>query len=1073
MACCRVNILAGLLIVATMAVAVPARAAEPMPATAAVPAGEAEGLRLFEATVRPVLLEHCVRCHGDDKPKANFRLDSRNNLLKGGDRGPAAVLGDPAGSLIVAAIRGDGELRMPPDGARRPGLSEHLPSIERWIALGAPWPAGRGATLAADESGTDGGWRVTEAQRAHWAFQQVKSGSPPAVMDGGWGKSDLDRFILAKLESRGLRPVGAADRRTLIRRATFDLTGLPPTPAEVEAFVSDESDEAFGKVVDRLLASEAYGERWGRHWLDVARYADTAGETADFPVREAWRYRDKVIASFNADKSYDQFIREQVAGDILAAIAPPERHAELVTATGFVAVSRRFGYDSENYHHLTIQDTLDTLGQTVLGLSLGCARCHDHKYDPISTADYYALYGIFESTRYAFPGSEQKQKVRAMAPLLPQPQARAALSSFAQKLATVESALADRKITFPRATVASLDDADGDFELQARANGGSRGVLVQPWVYAGNPEVTSNAQSEYRNVYTRPLRFDIPVGTVGVKFPAGEQPHAIRQSLRPARTAATHDRLWVNLDFRNMTRGAGSWRLCLSHGPGDSPAVEVFVTADALSVRNGATVEQICPLRQGVFYNLQLEIDLDARTFAGSVGAPGDVVAFSGKALATAWDGTIDHVLIDTAGHAPGPRPEHDVDNFAVSDTPLPPLSAPAPAPAGPSPAIAAAPPLQGAGATPSTPQPDAPADADGLMRQLRELADRGPCDVAYGVAEGTPVDSAIQLRGEPSKPGAVVPRRNLTILGGDPLPPDVARASSGRLQLAHWLTRPENPLTARVMVNRIWQHHFGTGLVPTENDFGLRGRSPTHPELLDWLATKFVESGWSVKAMHRLIMLSQTYQLAGDVDPTALAADPGNELLWRFSRRRLDAESIRDAMLAVAGTLDRAPVAAAGPHPFPAPPDWGFTQHNPFAAVYETNRRSVYLMVQRQKRHPYLALFDGADANASTARRPVTTVPTQALFMMNSPFVHEQASKFAARLLAEAPDVTQRIALAYRTAFGREPTAEETGKATAFLDQYRQHLAASGVGAAEHDAQAWAALARTLLVSNEFVFVD
>jgi hypothetical protein len=1023
-----------------------------------------EGLQLFESTVRPVLLDHCIKCHGDDKPKSNLQLTSRSSLLKGGSRGPAAVPGDPAASLIVRALRHEGELKMPRDGAR---LVEQLPAFERWVALGLPWPEGGGAVLSPPVVAPGAGWTITDAQRAHWSFQPVRATSPPAVDGASPATTDLDRFILAKLAAGGVKPVGPADRHTLLRRATFDLTGLPPTPEEVDAFVNDPAADAFARVVERLLASPAYGERWGRHWLDVARYADTAGETADFPVRDAYRYRDYVIASFNADKPYDRFIHEQVAGDLLAKAEPPERYAQNVTATGFLALSRRFGYDSENYHHLTIQDTLDTLGQAVLGLSLGCARCHDHKYDPVSAADYYALYGIFESTRYPFPGSEQKQKTRAMSPLLPPAEARAAQSAFEQKLAGLEGALAGLKAPYPRVTVASVEEADGAFEMQARSNGGSLGVLVPPWVYAGTPEVTPNAQSAYRTVYARVHRFDIPVGTVGVKFPAGDGAHSIRQSLRPARTAATHDRVWVNLDFRNMTPGAGAWRVTLGHGAGDSPAVEVFVTGDALSVRNGATVETVTALRQGEWYNLQIEIDLDAGTFSGAVATPAEAGRFTGKALAGGWDGTIDHVLIDGAGHVPGARPEHDVDNFAISDVPLPSLSAPAESPGAP---VAAAAPAVAGQATEPAPAAAGAGDAESLARQLRELVDRGPCDMAYAVAEGTPTDSRVQLRGEPGKPGDVVPRRFLTVLGGDALPPDAARSSSGRLQLAQWLTRPQNPLTARVMVNRIWQHHFGAGLVPTENDFGLRGQPPTHPELLDWLAGKFVESGWSVKSMHRLILLSEAYQRSGDVEPAALAADPGNALLWRFGRRRLEAEALRDAMLAVSGALDR---TTPGPHPFPSPQDWGFTQHGPFAAVYETDRRSVYLMTQRLKRHPFLGLFDGADANASTARRPVTTVPTQALFMMNSPFVHAQATRFAARVTTPTADVPARVALAYKLALAREPSAEEIDRSTEFLEQYRQQLAAARVPAGEIDAQAWAAFARTLLVSNEFVYVD
>ena len=372
-------------------------------------ASDRDEIALFENRVRPVLTAHCIKCHGAAKQESGLRLDSKSMANKGGDRGPAIVPGDPERSLLVQAARRNGELKMPPDEPLRP---EEVTALVEWIRHGAPWPA------EAVRSSTRGG-SITEKERQFWSFQPLADISPPEVHDRSWLRTPVDRFILARLDAERVKPVGPADKRTLIRRATFDLTGLPPDANDVEAFVADGSPAAFAKVVDRLLASPAYGERWGRHWLDVVRYADTAGETADFPVREAYRYRNYVLASFNADKPYDRFLREQIAGDLYATEAPPEQYEELVAATGFIAISRRFGFDSENYQHLTIQDTIDTLGQSVLGLSLGCARCHDHKYDPVSAADYYALYGIFDSTRYAFPGSEETKRPRDFVPAMP------------------------------------------------------------------------------------------------------------------------------------------------------------------------------------------------------------------------------------------------------------------------------------------------------------------------------------------------------------------------------------------------------------------------------------------------------------------------------------------------------------------------------------------------------------------------------------------------------------------------------------------------------------------------------
>ncbi len=703
----------------------------------------AGGDTFFESKIRPVLAGTCFRCHGGERTAGKLRVDSRAALLKGGDSGAALVPGAAERSLLIQAIRYEGDApHMPPDKRLPP---QTVADFTAWVKEGARWPEKAPA--------------IEVASGRHWAFAPVRAVEPPPDPEGITA-NPIDRFLAAKLRARGLRPVGPADRRTLLRRATFDLTGLPPTPQESDAFRADDSPGAFAKVLDRLLASPHHGERWGRHWLDVVRYADTAGETADFPVPDAWRYRNYVIAAFNSDKPYDQFLREQIAGDLLAARlppgAPPERHAELVTATGYVSIARRFGFDIAADHFLTLDDTIDTLGKSVLALTVGCARCHDHKYDPISTKDYYGLYGIFESTRYPFPGCEKTRAPRDLVPLVP------------------------------------------------------------------------SAKSPER----------------------------------------------------------------------------------------------------------------------------------------------------------------------------------------------------------------------------------------AYAVAEGKPHDVRVHKRGDPNSPGEEAPRGFLRILGGQVVPPG---AGSGRLQLAEWLSDPRNPLTARVMVNRVWQGHFGVGLVKTPNDFGTRGEPPTHPELLDYLAARFVAGGWSVKALHRLIMLSDAYQRAAGHDARGAQVDPDNALLWRFPRRRLSAEEIRDAMLAVSGDLDRTP---GGAHPFPPEKMWGFTQHAPFTAVYDHNRRSVYLMTQRIKRHPFLTLFDGPDTSSSTAARYTTTVPTQALFFMNDPFVHARSASLAERLL-RLPDGA-RLDRAARLLYGRPPTPREAEVAARFLASY----AADGPSA-ERQRTAWAAWLRVLLSSNEFVYVD
>ena len=1245
---------------------------------------------LFENQIRPVLLEKCFGCHGGNKVSGGLRIDSRESLMTGGESGVVISPDDPDGSLLIKAIsRHEDVSAMPPEkkDALRP---EQIAAFKKWIREGAEWPA------------------TTEKFEAlkHWAFQPIQDFAPPKVSDVEWSKSSIDAFIHARQEAAGVTAVQPADKKTLIRRATFDLTGLPPTPEEVAAFEQDDSSEAYAKLIDRLLASPHYGERWGRHWLDVVRYADTAGETADYPVPLAWKYRNYVIDAFNSDKPYDQFLQEQIAGDILGSQHPSENYAEQVTATGYLAISRRFGFDSENYHHLTIQDTIDTLGQSVMGLSLGCARCHDHKFDPVTMHDYYAMYGIFDSSRYAFPGSEQKQRFRAMVPLVPATKAIPDWREFDHRVASLTSLLEKQKQPVPSAILRSLHDMDGDFELQAPAAGGSNGVLVPPWVYSGRIAVTNAAQSPFRNLYAR--------GKVGASIAADGGAYKIAQALHPHRDTSNCDHLSVNLDFRvtptqsptqgfhefriggypsspaiivtissdivaikvgersesiaavtpgqwqnlqlaidlhdrsyTMTvssfdsagavqvtasrpglwlspewsgiinfsellsdsnpapgiefdnlgvqeqplaaattesplstgsaavdvaelskqlqelvglggdyetqikemppatpwnagpnsvvkiaersqspyqnifptgafgvfmpnrgeydgfgltlpvmwkseetevlytcfdfncadvsaGGEGSWRYYVGHGPGNSAAIELYMNGSHFFRRSGDARDAVCALTVGQWYQVQVTLNLKTRTYEGTISTrsaaePNSVTQtpFRGD-VSTGWDGQIDYSFIDSYGHLGGVRPALDVDNYEIStkphaafdtisvDTTAPELIARREKAAAIQKQLAAV-----------------REEAQKAGQELSSLLTDGPFPMAYGMAEGTPHDVQIQKRGEPTQPGDMVPRGFIESLGGNSLPAELP--GSGRLQLAQWLTSPEHPLTARVMANRLWQYHFGRGLVKTSNDFGVRGLPPTHPELLDHLASKFVQSGWSVKSMHRLIMLSRTYQLASEQDAAVLqhaeaqtsAVNP-TDLYVHFQRRRLSAEEIRDSILQVSGELDS---ARGEGHPFPSPVSWGFSQHGPFIAVYDNNLRSVYLMTQRLKRHPFLGLFDGSDPNASTADRLGTTVPTQALFFLNDAFVHAKAAAWADKLIANGRSESQQIDLAWHQAFDRAATTEELISSAEYLAAAREELAV--LNATDADRRALASWLRTLLGSNEFLHVD
>ncbi|MEN9665384.1 MAG: hypothetical protein RLZZ326_1747, partial [Planctomycetota bacterium] len=1003
----------------------------------------------------------------------------------------------------------------------------------------------------------------------------------------------------------------------------------------------------------------------------------------DYPVPVAWRYRNYCVDAFNRDLPYDEFLREQIAGDILAAAGPAEAYAERVSATGFLAISRRFGFDSEKYHHLTIQDTIDTVGQSVMGLSLGCARCHDHKFDPVSLRDYYALYGIFESSRYPFPGSEQKQRVRSLAPLEPAgPNARR-FRDYEARVASLAGDLAALDRPVPAATLRSVTDLDGDFELQAPAGGGSYGVLVPPWRYEGPIAVTAAAQSPFKHLFvggrcgvsiaagagpyrcaqavhglpgnggpvflnldlrlhapaaaaTGRHRFTLtdsngpaielvlstgnlllvaagqthdlgpvpiaewinlqlaidttahevsgrlgtpgavrelgpfvlaaeprgpitsvelaalvepatayaataldcdhlalqstPIPPVSLERPAplpGPDAKALRARLRelsgydgdlemqsagappvapwnpgpasvvrldakaqspftnlyppgrlglalpsrveydgfglslPSIPPAADGRLHVAFDIRPDKRAGdsqGTWRYSIGHGPGPSPAIELFFDDAAFFTRDGQTTSPVATLVAERWHQVQLVLDLAKRAYTGLLLSEGSSTPFSGP-LAASWDGTIDYTFIDSYGHVGGLRPALDIDNFSVSSTPHRPLDLPAELPAAAAGRVEEIATLKSALAT-------LEARADALAAELRRLLAEGPVPMAYAMAEGTPADARIQRRGEPDEPGEEVPRGFVTVLGDAALP--ATTTGSGRLELAEWLTRPSHPLTARVMVNRIWQHHFGRGLVATPNDFGVRGRRPTHPELLDRLATDFVRSGWSIKAIHRQILSSATWQQAtARADDGATTAD-ARSLYVGFERRRLSAEEIRDAILAVSGRLDR---SRGEGHPFPPPFEWGYSQHGPFGAVYDHDRRSLYLMTGRLKRHPFLALFDGADPNASTADRLGTTVPTQALFFLNDPLVHGAADSWAGALEQSTTDRNERIVAATEGALARAPESDELAAANAFLDRYREALAAEGIANPDHEALA--AWLRTLLAGNEFLHVD
>jgi mono/diheme cytochrome c family protein len=761
----------------------------------------------FEAKVRPVLADNCLECHGAEKHKGGLRLDVRAAMLKGGDTGPAVVPGKPDDSPLIEAIRYEGEVQMPP---KKKLKAEEIAALTDWVKRGAFWPEPRPglgsrsvANVPSISTGATHTAGVSAQDKSFWSFQPVSNPAPPPVKDSAWPCAPIDRFILVKLEDNGLAPAPRADKATLLRRAYFDLIGLPPTPEEIDAFLKDDAPEAFATVVEKLLASPHYGERWGRYWLDVARYGEDQAHS--FQPRlypNGFRYRDWLVRALNHDLPYDRFIVEQIAGDLIDG---PDR-LDRLAALGFFACGPVYYGDAKK--HDQYADRIDTLTRGFLGLTVACARCHDHKYDPIPTTDYYALSGVFASTEYVEVPSAPKEQIDA------------------------------------------YDKA-------------------QATVQAKDKEITT------------------------------------------------------------------------------------FLKAEAARLKQKVTGNQL----------KQIE-----RMLTGD-----------GKAKVKALRGELDQLKKNSPPKYP-------------------------------------------------------------VIHTLGEAP--------------RPTDMPVLIRGNADTPGAKVTRRFLAVLGGDQ---SSFQHGSGRLELAQAIASADNPLTARVMVNRIWQNHFGHGLVGSSSNFGKLGERPSHPELLDWLAHRLVTSGWSIKAIHRDIMLSSAYQQSSRFDSDAFTKDPGNAFLWRMNRRRLDVEAWRDAMLAVADRLD---ATIGGPSVSLDAPS--------------NHRRTLYATISRHDLAWMLRLFDFPDPNITSGGRALTTVPLQQLFVLNSEFMVTNAAAIASRLLsASRPDRTDgdRIRQAYLLLYGRAATERELNLGLAYLQS--PEPAAAGAPAQLNRPSRWQRYTQALLAANEFLFID
>ena len=778
-----------------------------------------EHVQHFENNVRPLLHEYCLKCHGSEKQWAGLRLDSRQAILKGGDSGPAAIPHDPDASLLIKAVRHEDENLQMPQDAKLTDLQ--IESFETWIRNGMDFPE----SVA-----------VTKRHRDpdHWAFQPRRMAVVPVVIDQAWPKSDLDRFVLAEMESRGLIPAPRADKRTLIRRVTFDLTGLPPTPNEIDSFLADDSEEAYSQLVDRLLESPAYGERWGRHWLDVARYADSNGLDENIAHGNAWRYRDYVVNSFNGDKPFDRFILEQLAGDQLE-ITTDEKRQECLIATGFLSIGPKVlaEVNMPKMRMDIVDEQIDTVGRVFMGMTFGCARCHDHKFDPIDATDYYGLAGIFKSTR------------------------------------TMET-------------------------------------------------------------YTKVARWhEYPLKT----------------------TEATR----MQSDFES----------------------------------NVAAKKQAISL----------------------------VIAAANEKLKSQLN----------------------------SDQPLP--------------------------ESPESLYPDPTRTELAKLREELSVLEKSPPEMpsVMGVAEDQIADVPVHVRGNPAKLGATVPRHVPQVIVG-PEQPAFTSASSGRLELAQWLTNAKHPLTSRVLANRFWRWHFGKGIVRSTDNFGLLGERPTHPELLDWLADQWIQSGWSLKAFHRIVLNSSTYQQSSAVSELSSRLDPDNLHWSRYPVRRLEAEEIRDAILFVSGQLDQ---TRGGSLLKVKNRGYLFDHTSIDTTDYNSPRRSLYLPVIRNNVYELFQLLDFPDPAIPTGDRATTTVAPQALMMMNSDFVMQAADRLATNAFSSETNDVSRLQRLYLLCLGREPSRDEIEDDLALQKRATEESGLRDSTQGTHKQPGWSIVCQVLLASSEFVYIQ
>ncbi len=1075
---------------------------------------DVKAVEFFEKRVRPLMVDRCFECHNDENRESELAMDSRGGLLEGGTRGPAIISGKPSESLLIRAVNHGELLKMPP---KTKLSTREIADLALWIKDGAVWPNSKAFVSSKKEKKKNDGPLFTDAQRSFWAFQKPVESPLPDVKNTDWIQSPIDHFILVKLEAAELHPAVPTGKRTLIRRATFDLTGLPPTPDEIDEFLADNSPDAFARLVDRLLASPAYGERWGRHWLDVARYADSNGLDENLAHANAFRYRDYVVAAFNKDKPFDRFIQEQLAGDLLES-ANVDEQLEALTATTFLVLGAKMLAEDDpmKMQMDIIDEQIDVVGKAFMGLTLGCARCHDHKFDPIPQADYYSLAGIFKSTKTMENHNvvARWQEKPLAAPELVEKRDRH------QKQIDAKQSEVDSLVTANNEKL--LDEARrhvSAYILVASQKRERDKLLKQAKSYGADKSLhkTPGLQLIEAEDYTRgnvTKDFGSYGAGIGVLVNRGELPNFVEYDVELAKAG------YYQFELRYAAAGSRPCKLSINKSVVKTDAARE-VTGSWNPTGQKWFVEGFFKFKEGK-NTIRLEHPQFFPHIDKLLFVPISMLAsFNREPTATAPANTLSEAPVDAPAGAIADQPTVGARSRLNDDDQLIPEFI-----------------QQWVKFLDTTEtdrnsqfQRDARAlakqfqQADAAWRELRAknakatalenpqlenarkllFEAKGPFAVTKSIEKYYPVatsatlkkqrdnlkslemalpkfpetmavsdakieDIRIHIRGNHITQGAIVPRRVLRIMAGENQAP-IGKQQSGRLQLAQWISNADHPMTARVIVNRIWRWHFGAGLVRSPDNFGSLGDRPTHPKLLDWLASRFVNADWSIKKLHRTVMLSSAYQMSTSHNEVAMSVDPDNRLWWRMNRRRLEAEAVRDSILFACGSLDQSMGGSLLPTANRA---YVTSTANVDPVVYEPLRRAVYLPVVRSALYDVFQAFDFAEPSVINGKRSSTTVASQALFMMNSKLVAQQTRHLAEELVGNVDlDDLSRLGALFTRAVGRHPSPSESKRMLKYAQQYVSIATNNGKTLEESRILAWQSICRAVLASNEFLYVE